>query len=104
MHWLHAATTQVAMHECDICFISYEALRKELRNGADALLTRYGFWRLMLDEAQNVASSNSAAAAAASSIWRFQVGPAGLAADMWCTLTGTRLHCSVCSSCSPHAA
>jgi hypothetical protein len=35
-----------------------------------SLLTRLGFWRVVLDEAQMVANSNSAAAAAASSLWR----------------------------------
>jgi hypothetical protein len=73
--------TQVALHECDVCFISYELLRKELRSQRDHLLRHYGFWRLMLDEAQLVASSNSAAAAAASDVWRFQVrGTAGAVA------------------------
>jgi SNF2 family DNA or RNA helicase len=34
------------------------------------LLQRFGFWRIALDEAQNVANTNSVAAAAASSLWR----------------------------------
>ena len=36
----------------------------------DSLACRYGFWRVMLDEAQMVSNSNSVAAQAASSIWR----------------------------------
>ena len=33
-------------------------------------LVRYGFWRIMLDEAQIVCTSNSAAAVMASQLWR----------------------------------
>ncbi|KAK9831775.1 hypothetical protein WJX74_008901 [Apatococcus lobatus] len=66
--------TLVAMHTCDLCFITYEQLRKELghegRGDLSSTLLAWGFWRVLLDEAQLVAQSSSVAAQKASSLWR----------------------------------
>ncbi len=40
------------------------------------MLQQYGFWRVMLDEAQLVANSSSVAAIMASSLWRRHVSGA----------------------------
>lgn len=59
------------MHECDVVLVSYEVLRRELSNCvgssssarlAARQLPLLGFWRIVLDEAQLVANSNSVAA------------------------------------------
>ncbi len=62
---------QVPVHECDVVLLSYEVLRRELSNCvgssssarlAARQLPLLGFWRIVLDEAQLVANSNSVAA------------------------------------------
>ncbi|KAL4426809.1 hypothetical protein ABPG77_006595 [Micractinium sp. CCAP 211/92] len=62
----------VAMHEADIVLMSYEQLRDQLHASAGhtSLLHQFGFWRVVLDEAQLVANSSSVAALVASSLWR----------------------------------
>lgn len=89
----------VAVAECDLIFCSFETLREELKHqlrhhatmgsghsipraggGAAAgdggvaattsPLLMLGFWRIILDEAQIVSNSNSAAALMASALWR----------------------------------
>ncbi|KAK9861722.1 hypothetical protein WJX84_002580 [Apatococcus fuscideae] len=65
--------SQVAMHTCDLAFITYEQLRKELgQQGShvSSTLLAWGFWRVLLDEAQLVAHTSSVAAQKASSLWR----------------------------------
>lgn len=54
--------------ELDVVFTSYENLRKELAQNSPLL--NFGFWRIMLDEAQLVANTNSVAAVMASQLWR----------------------------------
>ena len=79
--------------EADLCFVTYETLRGErfpagpldsfsssssssssssasCASSAFSPLATLGFWRLVLDEAQLVSASNSAAALAASSLFR----------------------------------
>ena len=51
-------------------FMSYESLRKELGHAERSRLLQFGFWRVMLDEAQLVAASSSAAARMTSALWR----------------------------------
>eukprot|EP00198_Chlamydomonas_reinhardtii_P009028 XP_001698365.1 predicted protein [Chlamydomonas reinhardtii] len=65
----------VPVHQCDVVLVSYEVLRKELTlagssKAATRLLPRLGFWRIVLDEAQLVANSNSVAAEVVSSLYR----------------------------------
>lgn len=60
---------RMPLTDLDICFMSYEQMRNEIKT-RDSVLTRFGFWRIMLDEAQLVAQSNSVAAVMASSLWR----------------------------------
>ena len=62
----------VLMHETDICLMSYEHLRSELGGvqPGSSHLHQYGFWRVVLDEAQLVTNSSSVAAITASSLWR----------------------------------
>ncbi|KAK9805422.1 hypothetical protein WJX73_004034 [Symbiochloris irregularis] len=57
------------LHNCDVVLATYEQLKKELTNIKSPLL-QFGFWRLVLDEAQTVANSNSAAARSVNSLWR----------------------------------
>ncbi|KAK9915395.1 hypothetical protein WJX75_008587 [Coccomyxa subellipsoidea] len=58
------------LHTCDVAFMSYENLRKELGYAGKSLLLQFGFWRLVLDEAQLVAASSSVAALMTSALWR----------------------------------
>ncbi|KAK9805425.1 hypothetical protein WJX73_004310 [Symbiochloris irregularis] len=59
------------LHTCDIVLASYEHVKQELETaGKKSPLLQYGFWRLVLDEAQQVASTNKAAAVSVSSLWR----------------------------------
>jgi SNF2 family DNA or RNA helicase len=81
----------VPLHDCDFVLMSYETLRSELSRAVAAAeaplkksgggkdgdassalppLLRYGFWRICLDEAQNVANSSSVAAVTASMLYR----------------------------------
>jgi E3 ubiquitin-protein ligase SHPRH len=55
-----------------VVLMSYEQLRDQLHAaaGQSSLLHQYGFWRVVLDEAQLVANSSSVAAVVASSLWR----------------------------------
>lgn len=41
---------RVALPDLDLVLLSYEQMRKELSNPKVSLLTRFGFWRIMLDE------------------------------------------------------
>lgn len=59
---------QVPITDLDVVFLSYELLRREL--SLHSPLLRFGFWRIMLDEAQMVANTNSVAAVMASQLWR----------------------------------
>ncbi|KXZ54387.1 hypothetical protein GPECTOR_5g465 [Gonium pectorale] len=62
------------VHSCDVVLVSYEVLRRELAmrhsSASSQLLPRLGFWRIVLDEAQLVANSNSVAAQVVSSLYR----------------------------------
>jgi E3 ubiquitin-protein ligase SHPRH len=60
------------MHELDVVLMSYEQLRDQLYASGShtSLLAQFGFWRVVLDEAQLVANSSSVAAVVASSLWR----------------------------------
>ena len=60
---------RMPLTDLDLCFMSYEQMRNEIKT-KDSVLSRFGFWRIMLDEAQLVAQSNSVAAVVASSLWR----------------------------------
>jgi E3 ubiquitin-protein ligase SHPRH len=43
----------VAIHDCDVCFISWEQIVKELNeHHANSVLAKWGFWRIIIDEAQ----------------------------------------------------
>ena len=77
--------SNVAVEQTDIVFCSFETLRGELwlqgkatpgRSGVGDLsaspLASLGFWRIILDEAQVVSNSNSAAAVMVSTLWRRQ--------------------------------
>ncbi len=61
---------RVPLPDLDIIFLSYEQMRKELSKRQESHLIKFGFWRIMLDEAQLVANSNSVAAVMASGLWR----------------------------------
>lgn len=98
--------TRVPISECDLVLMSYEVLRKELahvtgsKKGPGSALQRYGFWRIMLDEAQLVANSNSVAAQMASSLWRRHAwvvtgGGWGVCAGLW-TLPFLHFPCWSC--------
>ena len=67
--YLNALEDRMPLTDLDICFMSYEQMRNAIKT-RDSVLTRFGFWRIMLDEAQLVAQSNSVAAVVASSLWR----------------------------------
>ena len=44
---------QVPIHDCDVCLISWEQITKELReHHAGSVLAKFGFWRIIIDEAQ----------------------------------------------------
>ncbi|KAK9805418.1 hypothetical protein WJX73_003162 [Symbiochloris irregularis] len=59
------------MHTCDVVLATYEQLQKELISaGEKSPLLQFGFWRLVLDEAQTVASTHTAAAESVSTLWR----------------------------------
>lgn len=73
----------VPVEQCDLVLCSFETLRSELKkarpagtsaDAADAThgspLGTLGFWRIVLDEAQLVSNTNSAAAVVASSLLR----------------------------------
>lgn len=63
----------VPMQDLDVVLMSYEGLQKQLKpkHGLrDSILLRYGWWRICLDEAQNVARTNSTAAQLASDLAR----------------------------------
>lgn len=49
---------RVALPDLDLVLLSYEQMRKELSNPKVSLLTRFGFWRIMLDEVRKVASAH----------------------------------------------
>ena len=49
---------RVALPDLDLVLLSYEQMRKELSNPKASLLTRFGFWRIMLDEVRKVASAH----------------------------------------------
>jgi len=67
---------EVAVEQCDLCFVSFETLRDELRktsisqSGLFMPLGALGFWRVILDEAQLVSKETSKAATICSEIWR----------------------------------
>jgi len=65
---------RVPMDEMDLCLMSYEQLRDELgkvqRGRETSGLHAFGFWRVVLDEAQLISNTNSVAAIMASSLWR----------------------------------
>ncbi|KAK3267899.1 hypothetical protein CYMTET_23569 [Cymbomonas tetramitiformis] len=70
-----ADAARVSIHECDLVLMSYETLRQEMGGmrrgpGEGPPLLQFGFWRVVLDEAQLVASSSSVAAQIASELWR----------------------------------
>ena len=49
----HSICLQVPIQECDVCLISWEQLMKELReHHASSILAKFGFWRIIIDEAQ----------------------------------------------------
>lgn len=57
--------------DCDVVLVSFETLRDEMRSGPDdTVFSTLGFWRVVLDEAQLVANSTSAAAIMCSQLWR----------------------------------
>eukprot|EP00887_Chlorella_sp_A99_P005493 scaffold1.g5493.t1 len=75
--------SKLPMHEADLVLMSYEHLRDQMHatgGNRSSLLNQFGFWRVMLDEAQArelrdeahclVANSSSVAAIMASSLWR----------------------------------
>ncbi|GAQ77838.1 SNF2 domain containing protein [Klebsormidium nitens] len=64
------AAVNWGLEQYDIVITSYEVIRTELAGSADSPLLSYGFWRVVLDEAQLVANSSSVAAVTASSIMR----------------------------------
>jgi hypothetical protein len=46
---------QVAIHDCDVCLITWEQIMKELReHHASSVLAKWGFWRIIIDEAQTL--------------------------------------------------
>lgn len=57
-----------------VVLMSYEQLRDQMFATTStqnaSLLNQFGFWRVVLDEAQLVANSSSVAAVVASSLWR----------------------------------
>ena len=75
MCWPHVVPSglQVVLHDCDIVLMSYEVLRKVLQGGTtdsvNKAFAKLGFWRIVLDEAQLVANSNSVAATVRWSLW-----------------------------------
>ncbi len=62
--------TQVPISELDIVFITYEQLQKDKMRKSP--LRDYGFWRIILDEAQMVGDLSSVAAEVAGELFRFQ--------------------------------
>ena len=67
------------IEDCDVILVSYEAIRDQQAHWTPGIFTRLGFWRIVLDEAQQVADSQSQAALMCSDILR---------ANAWVT-TGT---------------
>ncbi|BFZ62660.1 hypothetical protein YB2330_003765 [Saitoella coloradoensis] len=62
-----------AFSDCDIVFVTYETITRELANSNRASkspLLWVHWWRVVIDEAQMVAQSNSAAATMANELWR----------------------------------
>jgi SNF2-related domain len=50
-----AVCVQVAIHDCDVCLITWEQIMKELReHHAKSVLAKWGFWRIIIDEAQSL--------------------------------------------------
>jgi E3 ubiquitin-protein ligase SHPRH len=63
----------VPMQDLDVVLMSYESLQKQMGSHCSvqqSLLHRFGWWRICLDEAQNVARTNSTAAQLASGLAR----------------------------------
>ncbi|ODQ52033.1 hypothetical protein SAICODRAFT_48619, partial [Saitoella complicata NRRL Y-17804] len=64
---------RAAFSDCDIVFVTYETITRELANSNRASkspLLWVHWWRVVIDEAQMVAQSNSAAAIMANELWR----------------------------------
>ncbi|KAL0028145.1 hypothetical protein WJX77_009970 [Trebouxia sp. C0004] len=67
---LDPSGSPVQMQQQDIALMTYEQLRKELSASNKCPLLQFGFWRVVLDEAQLVAATSSVAAQMTSSLWR----------------------------------